>query len=75
MVWVTQRKLEWARGYTPGQVKGRIQRRLWVRGIEFVDVDGTRLFSLSAIDDRAEQVSLHARPTRNEPSRTMKKLE
>lgn len=59
--WLTRSKVMEARGYTAGQIKGRIQRGHWRKGVEFVDCDGARLFNLEAIDARADEMALTQR--------------
>jgi len=37
-------------GFTAGQCKGKIQRRVWRRGIEFAVIDGRSWFNLKGIE-------------------------
>lgn len=53
MRWVTKPMVTAERGYTPGQIKARIQRGKWRQGIEWVWLDDARMFDLDAIDARA----------------------
>ena len=55
--WVTRKKLKKKRGYTDGQIRGRVQRGRWRPGIEWADVDGSRLFNLDAIDARTSELA------------------
>jgi hypothetical protein len=57
MPWVTKTVVMAECGYTDGQIKSRIQRGHWRRGIEFADVDGARLYNLEAIDAKAQFIA------------------
>jgi len=64
MTWITGPKLGETRGYTKGQQKGKRQRGLWRRGIEWDEIDGTILYNVEAIDARADRIAAEARPAR-----------
>ncbi len=55
--WVTESALTLKRGFTPGQCKGRRQRKQWRKGIEWALIDGTIMYNLDAIDARAESIA------------------
>jgi hypothetical protein len=56
VTWVAKAKLRELKGWTNGQIKARVQR-YWRRGVEYADVDGSRMFNLEAIDARADRVA------------------
>lgn len=56
-MWVTAKQVTAQRGYTPGQIKARIQRQHWRQGVEWAWVDGARLFHLDAIDARVDSMA------------------
>ncbi len=61
MTWVTGDKCETETGFTSGQRKARRQRKHWGQGVEWAFIDGTIMYDLEAIDDRASTIAVGQR--------------
>lgn len=50
-MWVTDEKLMELTGWTWGQIKGKVQRGVLVRGVHWCKIDGARMFNPEAIQE------------------------
>ena len=63
-MWVSGKWLDQNRGTTPGKRKGRRQRGLWKRGVEWAWIDGEIQYDVHVIDRRADLVAVSQRESR-----------
>ena len=56
-MWVSGKWLDENRGTTAGKRKGRRQRGVWRRGIEWAWIDGEIQYNVAAIDAHAHSVA------------------
>jgi hypothetical protein len=54
---LTKAKVSELLGYTPGQIRGRIQRGFWRKGIEWAWIDGAQMLNVDAINARATRIA------------------
>jgi hypothetical protein len=49
--WVTKQKLEELTGFTTNQIRSKIQRGIWERGLHYAVVDGRTMLNVRRIEE------------------------